>query len=55
VIVDVSGAGTAHVNGEQAVDVAVTGTGDVHYYGPLRSQRVNRPVLVKYSIHVPQQ
>ncbi|CAF3666773.1 unnamed protein product [Adineta steineri] len=55
VIVDVSGAGTAYVNGEQAVDVAVTGTGDVHYYGPLRSQRVNRPVLVKYSIHVPQQ
>ncbi|CAF0972894.1 unnamed protein product [Adineta steineri] len=41
VIVDVSGAGTAYVIGEQAVDVAVRGAGHVYYQGPLRSQRVS--------------
>jgi hypothetical protein len=40
-IVDVTGVGTAYVIGEQAVDVAVGGVGQVFYHGPLRNQRVN--------------
>ena len=40
VIVDVIGVGTVYVVGEQAVDVAVGGVGQVYYHGPLRNQRV---------------
>jgi hypothetical protein len=41
VIVDVTGVGTAYIIGEQAVDVAIGGVGQVYYHGPLRNQRVN--------------